>query len=62
MLNKAANDITNPTKIRNLVDSLKDLREDKIKKILSLKKGVTINNATTYELNKFRKVNSMAME
>ena len=61
VLNKAPDDLDNPTKIRNLIDSLKDLREDKIRKILNCKKGVLINNATTYELNKFRKVKEIAM-
>lgn len=62
ILNKASDDLESPMKIRNLIDSLKDLREDKIKKLLRFKEGVLINNATTYELNKFRAANSIAME
>lgn len=62
ILNNASDDVNNPTKIRNLIDSLKDVREKIILKKLKCKGGFLISNVTTYEINKFRKAKSMVME
>lgn len=62
ILNNAPDDVVNPTKIRNYIDSLKDVREKNIVKKMKYKNGFLINNATTYELNKFRKANSIVMQ
>lgn len=48
ILNNAPDDLVNPTKIRNLLDSLKDVREKIILKKLKNKGGFLISNVTTY--------------
>ena len=53
-MNKAADDVESPHKIRNLVDGLKDIREKKIKACMENKGGFRIKNITAYETNKFR--------
>ena len=49
----------NPTKIRNQIDRLKDVRQQIIMSALRDCEGFFINHITTYEVNKFREAKRM---
>ena len=59
ILNKAPDDLDNATKLRNLIDRIKDVRQMMILKKLRNNVGFFINHATTYEINKFRSSKAM---